>query len=69
VNNILEAYRRFSGTPLDRALAALVGCVCVVGPPLLLGYWGVIYALIVVILMQMLDLWKTRNRKEVRHVA
>ena len=69
MTNILEAYRRFSGTPLDRALAALVGCVCVLVPPLLLGDWGVIYALIVVILMQMLDLWKTRNRTEVDHVA
>jgi hypothetical protein len=54
--------RRFRGSTLDRRMGAAVALAAIGIPPFVIGYWGVIYALVVVNLFLALSLFRTPDR-------
>lgn len=54
--------RRFRGSTLDHRLGAAVALAAIGIPPFVIGYWGVIYALVVVNLFLALSLFRTPDR-------
>jgi hypothetical protein len=51
--------RRFRGSTLDHRMGAVVALAAIGIPPFVIGYWGVIYALVVVNLFLALALFRT----------
>jgi hypothetical protein len=60
---------RFRGSALDRALGASIAATAVVVPPFVFGQWGLIYALIVVIGLQIFSLCETPDPVRAEVVA